>query len=244
MLGVSALGFYQMAYLLSNLPATEITNVVSQIAFPAYAKIQNDLPKLRRAYLEIFKATMQLSFPIAGCIFVLGPDFTAIFLGEKWMPMVATMQVLAIWGLIRSSGGLAAPLFQAINKPEIATKLLLIKLILLILLIYPLTIKWGILGTALAVLINAIIISPFTHCILIHMVGGKKVDIFKIIIKPAVSTLIMACIMTIVKISIELTDQVYYFFAIVIIGIAIYSACIYLFDKESSFSKILFLAKG
>ena len=45
MLGVTALGLYQMAYLISNLPATEITHVISQVTFPAYSRLQYNLQR-------------------------------------------------------------------------------------------------------------------------------------------------------------------------------------------------------
>jgi O-antigen/teichoic acid export membrane protein len=40
-LGPAALGLYQMAYLISNLPATEISRTMAQVAFPAYSKLQH-----------------------------------------------------------------------------------------------------------------------------------------------------------------------------------------------------------
>lgn len=150
LLGTTALGLYQLAYRISNMPATEITHVISQVTFPAYSKLQDNLPKLREAYLRTLQFTAFLSIPIAGLIFILAPDFTRIFLGEKWMPMVPAMQVLAIFGVVRSIGATFGPIYQAINRPDILTKLSFLKLTLLIILIYPLTIKFGILGAALA----------------------------------------------------------------------------------------------
>lgn len=243
MIGVSALGFYQMAYLISNLPATEITNVISQIAFPTYSIIQNDLQKLKKAYLEIFKTTMFISCPIAGGILVLGSDFTVLFLGDKWMPMVTSMQVLSLWGLIRSSGGLSAPLFQALNRPDIPTKLLLLKVSLLILLIYPLTIKFGILGTAVAVLINALLINPVAHYISINMIKGRSRDLLKGALSPCVSAIIMIFIIEIVKIRFELGKDIYSFLILVFLGIAIYLFCNFLLNKQFVLSEILFSAK-
>ena len=153
-LGATMLGFYQMAYRISNMPATEITHVISQITFPAYSKIQGDTPKLREAYLNVLQVTTFLSFPVAGLIFALGSDFTHIFLGEKWMPMVPAMQLLCFYGLIRSIGATTGPIFEAIGKPKIVTKIQFIELILLTLLIYPLTKHFGILGTSIAILLT------------------------------------------------------------------------------------------
>ncbi len=111
-LGVTALALYQMAYKFSNLPATEITNVISQITFPAYSKLQDDIPRLKEAYLKILKLTAFISVPIAGLIFVLAPDFVSLFLTEKWLPIVLPMQILAIKGLLSSLGGTRGPLFD------------------------------------------------------------------------------------------------------------------------------------
>jgi O-antigen/teichoic acid export membrane protein len=156
LLGVTALGFYQLAYRISNMPATEITHIISRVTFPVYSKLQDDIPKLREAYLKVLQFTAFLSFPIAGLIFVLAPDFTKIFLGEKWMPMVPAMQVLVFWGLIRSIGATTGPIIYAAGKPKILTRYQLFQLITLIILIYPLTVSWGILGTSLTVLLASI----------------------------------------------------------------------------------------
>jgi len=157
-LGVASLGFYQLAYTISNLSATEITHVASMVAFPAYSKLQGDLPKLRNAYSKVLQLTTFLSFPIAGLTFVLAPDFTKIFLGEKWMPMVSAMQVLCLFGLTRSVNGTIGSIFLATGVPKILTIGAGIQLLILAVIIYPLTNKWGIMGTSLAVTIPNILV--------------------------------------------------------------------------------------
>lgn len=154
LLGVTMLGFYQMAYKISNMPATEITHVISQVAFPAYSKLQDNMPRLREAYLKVLQFTAFLSFPIAGLIFVLAPDFTKIFLGEKWMPMVQAMQVLALSGLVRSITATAGSIFHAVGRPKIDTRWQVVRLSVLAALIYLFIIKWGILGASIAVFLS------------------------------------------------------------------------------------------
>ena len=92
-LGITALGFYQMAYLISNLPATEITHAISKVTFPAYSKLQDDISQLKDGYFKVLEITVFLSIPVAGAIFLLAPDFTEVFLGQKWLPMVSALQV-------------------------------------------------------------------------------------------------------------------------------------------------------
>lgn len=46
LLGVSALGFYAMAFNRSVLPMKELTAEFSRVAFPGYAKVQDDQDKI------------------------------------------------------------------------------------------------------------------------------------------------------------------------------------------------------
>ncbi|MCD6219053.1 lipopolysaccharide biosynthesis protein [Candidatus Calescamantes bacterium] len=168
-LGVTALGFYRIAYRFSNLPATHITHVISRVTFPMYSKLQDDIPKLREAYLKVLQITAFLAFPLAGLIFILAPDFTRIFLGEKWLPMVPAMQVLCIFGVIRALSGAGGSVVLAIGKPKFTAYFTAIQLFILALIIYPLTIKYGILGTAIAVTLSTSIV----------IITGQIVIIFK-----------------------------------------------------------------
>jgi O-antigen/teichoic acid export membrane protein len=194
LLGATALGFYQIAYRISNMPATEITHVISRVIFPAYSKLQDNIPKLREAYLKVLQLTAFLSIPIAGLIFVLAPDFTRILLGEKWMPMVPAMEVLVFAGLVRSIAATTGPIFQATGKPKIDTKWQIVRLFVIAVLIYPFTMKWGILGTSIVVFLS-IFISNFGFCfkaVEITKCGGK--NFANAIIFPIVSGVIMVLV--------------------------------------------------
>jgi lipopolysaccharide exporter len=199
LLGVTALGFYQLAYRLSNMPATEITHVISQVTFPAYSKLQDDIPRLREAYLKVLKLTAFLSFPIAGLIFVLAGDFTKIFLGQKWMPMVPAMQLLVLWGLIRSIGATTGPIFASIGKPGIATKLQFLQLVLLVVLIYPLAMTWGIVGTSLAVVFAALVANLAAIYMVLKVAKCTACNFSKIISVPLMSTAVVVISIFIAK---------------------------------------------
>jgi O-antigen/teichoic acid export membrane protein len=95
-----------------------------------------------------------LSFPLAGAIFIFLPDFVSIFLGDKWTPMVPAAQVLVMAGLLRSIAATTGPIFHALGKPKIDTNWQIIRFLVLLTLIYPLTLQWNILGTSIAVFIS------------------------------------------------------------------------------------------
>jgi O-antigen/teichoic acid export membrane protein len=187
-LGVTALGLYQMAYLISNLPASEITHVISYVAFPAYSKIQDDPQYLREAYLKILQLTAFLSFPLAGLILVLAPDFIRIVFGTKWLQMVAPVQILVIAGLVRSIAATAGPVLHATGNPRKDTFWQSVRFFILLISVYPLTIHWGLLGTSIAVLLS-ILIATFGFLAAVTSLTNIPVPLFeKALIIPFFTT--------------------------------------------------------
>lgn len=237
LLGVAALGFYTMAYRLSNLPATEITHVVSQVTFPAYSKLQDNFLKLKEGYLKTIQLIAFISIPLAGGIFISAPEFTRIILGEKWMPMVPAMQVLALWGLIRSLGSTQSPLLYAIGKPQIITKIHFLQAILLISIIYPFTIKWGILGASLAVLLTSLInpIGYYAYYYILNKIRCPILTFVRLLVIPLISTLVMVLFIKLFFIYLPELNFIT-FLGAVGIGILIYLGVIYYFEKQYNYN--------
>ncbi len=230
LLGATMLGFYQMAYRISNIPATEITHVISQVTFPAYSKLHDNISKLREAYLKTLQLTAFLSFPIAGLIFILAPDFTKIFLGEQWMPMVPAMQVLALEGLLRSIAATTGPVFQATGKPRIDTRWQLVRLAVLTASIYPLTIRWGILGTSIAVFLSILVSTVGFGFIVVKITGCGIKNFGKMVSFPLVSGIVMVAVVFTLKVAINAVN-IWSFLLLSLAGVFAYLAVIYLLDN-------------
>jgi len=229
-IGVTALGLYQMAYMISNLPTTEITLVISRVTFPAYSKMQTDLPRLSEAYLKVLQVAAFFAIPLSGGIFILAPEFTQLFLGDKWMQMVPAMQVLALAGLARAIISTTSPVFSAIKRPDIAVKCQTVRLILLAVLIYPLTIRWGILGASFAVLIS-ISISALGFCTIVVRTTKCGVQNFiKMIFFPSINTVIILLVISYFK-TIILSFGFFHFIILLLFGGAIYACITVVFDK-------------
>jgi O-antigen/teichoic acid export membrane protein len=111
-----------------------------------------------------------LAFPLGLLIIVLGPDFTLAVLGEKWMPMVPALQIMGVYGMIHSVGGALGPVFIGMGRPDLLTKLLFVKLLILAALIFPLIPVLKIFGAALAVTIATVIMNPISDVILMRLI--------------------------------------------------------------------------
>lgn len=151
LLSATALGFYQTAYRLSNAPATEIGQVIASVMFPAFSNLQDDKAALREAYYKTLQITMFISVPLAFGIAAVAPVFVPTFLGEAWVPAVTAIQILAAYGLMRSFGKTMGPLWNAMGRPDLVTKLSALRVLCVGILIIPATTEFGIEGAALVV---------------------------------------------------------------------------------------------
>ena len=101
-LGTLALGNYQLAYNLMLTPIQNISWVIAQATFPAFAKIQGDNSRFRQAYVRSCMLIALLTFPvIAGMGVVADPMIRAV-VGAKWVGAIPIFQVLAPVGIVQS----------------------------------------------------------------------------------------------------------------------------------------------
>ncbi len=198
-LGATSLGFYQIAYKISNFPANQISNVISQVLFPAYSKLQDRIDKLREGYLKVMQIVLFVSLPVSGFILVFASDFTRIVLGENWMPLVPALQVLSIYGGLRALGATTGALFLALGKPQIQTTIKVLQLILLVILIYPLTVRFGILGASIAVTSYAIVFNIVAVYIALKLINSSLLYQMKMMVPSLVGVILSIFIIGIYK---------------------------------------------
>lgn len=162
LLGLEPLGYYRMAYRVSNMATTEGVEAVRKVLFPAFAMIQTDIARMRRVFLDFWQVVGMLGLGFGVTLFETAPYLTRVVLGAKWMPIVPALQVLAVWGALEVLKTAVSPVFRAVNRPDWWTKTLAVRVIATAILIYPLSKTWGITGAAVAVLAGALVNLPMT----------------------------------------------------------------------------------
>jgi len=160
-MSTAALGFYQIAYTVSNLPATAISHVISNVMFPAYASMHGDRARLSRMYLRSLRMTALLSVPLSALIAALASVFVPVLLGEKWMATIPIMEVLAVFGLMRAFGATTGSVFLAIGRPDIRTLIQTLQVVIFVAVLYPMMRAWGLVGVAGAVTTYALTLNSY-----------------------------------------------------------------------------------
>lgn len=191
LLGAGVLGLYQVAFRISNLVSTEVTQVLDQVTFPAFSRVQDELIRLRRAYMVSLEATAILIFPISAGLLLLAGDFVQFLLGADWMPMVPAMQVLAVSGLFRALALSSASLTRAVGRPQIPFWMNLARLAAMGAVIYPLTLHQGMVGTALSVLVGVVVMLPIWWVSSTQVLGGQRLERLAKILPAVAGTVLM-----------------------------------------------------
>ncbi len=190
-LGVILLGVYNRAMVFSWLIFRDIGEIVWKVGYPAFSKLQYDLEGFKKAFLKTLYILTFLITPLAGMIFALGEDFVFIVLTEKWSGIVPVLKVLSISSLILVSNTPSGISFQAMGKPFIGTKIAFIGLAVVLLLIYPLTRQWGLVGAAFSILISALIVTPMMYRSAKRIIGFSAFEFLRPILFAVFNTGVM-----------------------------------------------------
>lgn len=151
-LGAASLGVYQVAYRISNAVATEVTHVISEVTFPAYAKLQARPEAMRNGFLATLSVTAMLVVPLAAAIVIFIPDFVRHVIGTQWTEAIGPVRILAVAGLVRAFSACWGPLYLARGRTEKPFWKQLLRALLTLGPAYPLTVAFGIEGMSLCVL--------------------------------------------------------------------------------------------
>lgn len=158
-LGPVALGYYTLAYKVYHLILQLLTNITNKVALPVFARMQNDLALLRKAFYQVTQLTSLLAFPICFGVILLAPELVTVSFGEKWLPIVPVMKILGLVGILHSVYQFKVTTITALGKPAWNLRLHLLNSLLDII-AFSIAVRWGIVSVATAYVIRNYLVSP------------------------------------------------------------------------------------
>lgn len=97
---------------------TIINPVVTRIAFPVMAGLQQNPSALAAVYLKILRFTASANFPIFALVACFPSELILVFLGPKWLEASPYLRLFAIWALLRSTGHPSGSLLNAVGMVQ------------------------------------------------------------------------------------------------------------------------------
>ncbi len=193
-LSASSLGLYNRAYGLMLLPITQVTHVLSQVIFPAFASIQNDSVRIKNAYLKLQSVVSFICFPIMMGLAALASELTMVLFGEQWAGMVLTLRILCFVSLIQSLANSTGWLYTATGNTKKYLHIGIVNTLVTVTFIF-LGVLWG---SIEKVAICYLIANVFMFIPLVNW-AGKNIemsilDVFKKIYSPLFLSVLMGVI--------------------------------------------------
>lgn len=159
-LGSTPLGLYQVAYKVSTLPLTEVSEAVGKVTFPTYTKDNNNKRVLKSNFIYTSLIVFFLVVIFGVFIYLFPGPIIKIILGEKWLDAAEVLKVLAVFGVVRAGIGLCHSLFLAVGRQDVVAKICFIQFVVLAMLIFPLTVSFGILGAGYSAIVSSLVPLP------------------------------------------------------------------------------------
>lgn len=143
------LGLYAEALFLTTIIAAKFVPPLNEVAFPAYARIQDDQEALTAAFLKAVRLIVLVTCPLYFGLAVVAEDAVALVLGAKWQAMAPIVAILAFGMPMFTLYSLFGPAVTALGRTGITMRSAMIGALAMPL-AFLFGIQWGTIGLAWA----------------------------------------------------------------------------------------------
>ena len=174
---VRDLGFYTQARKMEEIPVVSLNNIVSQVSFPVFSKIQNDHKKIIYSMRKTIKSLTFINFPLMILLIVIAEPLFILLLTDKWLEAVPYFQILCLSGLSICMSSVNYSVIAALGESKPLFYWNIVKVSVALVLLY-FGMRFGMLGvlysyaisTFCTYIINTLLLSKYVNYGLIQQI--------------------------------------------------------------------------
>lgn len=184
---VRDMGFYSKARSLEEVPSNGISDVIMQVTYPVFSKIQDDKERLKNILSNIVSSIAFITIPIMLLLIVIAKPLIILLFSDRWIESIPYFQILCIAGIATSLQGINYNVVAAVGKSKILFKWVVIKRIIGLCFL-GLGLIWGIKG-----LLWGMVAASYTIYIINAAIASKVIG-YKLIfqLKDLLPTILIA----------------------------------------------------
>jgi O-antigen/teichoic acid export membrane protein len=189
-LGARALGLYALAYNVMLSPLSRVAWPIQSVFFPAFAKVQNDVERMRSMWLRVNRLVGAVTVPAMVGLVVVAPEFVDAILGPKWHAAIPVIQVLAWVGLLQSLQSLNSSILMARDR---AGLLLWYSVVALVLSLIGFLggLHWGVVGVAVGYAISSTFVESYYTWLTSRTLGLSPLALVRALVGVLQATAVM-----------------------------------------------------
>ena len=234
-LGIHDLGVYRTGWMLVTIIFGLILNPFLPVLYPAFSRLQDDLPTFKNAFHKVTSVVIALALPMGIGLLLVGPEVAAILFGEKWQGLGFVVSILGLMLGISWLVGINAEIYRAMGRPDMNTKLMYVQL-LYFLPAYYIAAQYGLAVFTITRFMVAIIAIPIHIYICVKLLGVSPLYIWQQCKPMILATLVMSLCIGILKwvvLPIMLIPHVILSICILICsGSLTYLVCLWFLDRS------------
>jgi O-antigen/teichoic acid export membrane protein len=159
-LGTSGLGLYHNAYNLAHKPNYELSKSAFHSILPILTKFTKDISRFNRGFFRSIVVMMLIATVTTAPLFIFPELLVTVILGEQWLSIVPVLPWLALAGWVHSLAGVAYGGLVAIKRYSLINFHLFFTLFTMIILVWYLSMNFGLIGAGWGVLLSRVISLP------------------------------------------------------------------------------------
>jgi teichuronic acid exporter len=113
--GPRGAGLYMMAQTLASLPIDKVGAILNRVSFPAVARLQHDLPGIRRYFLAAHFWLVALCAPAAIGGALVAADLVQLLFADRWRDAGGILALLCVAAAFRLSGMMMPPVLEGLR---------------------------------------------------------------------------------------------------------------------------------
>lgn len=152
LVAVDILGMYGMALVLARIPQDLFSRIITPVLLPAFAQIQKNREAMTRTILRVAKATSLLALPLAGLSIMCSKEILSVVYGESYVKVAVPFSLLCLYVLMLIQAKIFSNIFFGIGQPEKHRAFVGLRVMIIVLLIYPAIKLFGMTGAAFVLL--------------------------------------------------------------------------------------------
>lgn len=167
------LGLYTTALFLSQILAAKFVPSVNEVAFAAYARMQDRPEALGAAFLKKVRMVLLVALPFYFGLAATAEPFALAMLGPKWAGTIAILPILSLGMILMTLQILFQPATNAIGRPGIALRLAMAGAAILPACV-TVGLQWGVVGLAYGWVAGMAVLCALTAFVSLPAIGLRR----------------------------------------------------------------------
>lgn len=221
-LGSKSLGFYTVGDNLAGMPTREAIQPLENTLFPGFTHIAHDKERLRNAYVRAQALITAIALPLGIGFALVSPALIPLLMGEKWIPAIQVIEVIAGVYVLQTIGSQAQPLAMALGYTKTIFKRDLIMFCVRVPIIIFSLINFGLFGLLMGRVLTGTMSLIINMFLIRNMLDLSVIQQLKNNLRSIISAIVMIAIVVNVNHTFKIPELAYVLMIDITLGGLVY----------------------